>query len=132
MFPSNVVNKPINQSTINNFLMVNEYHYLIGLRLSDFNKKIVKAFEILKNNGIEIDQLYYNRIAQLTDYVNNKLNIENYEDFKRIISFIELSEILVNQGIEDNDFDCLTEGLYSLKSNLENFKIWIREWFTCI
>jgi len=121
MYPINVDN-PINQSTINNFLMVNEYHYLVGLRLSDFNKKIVKAFEILKDNGTEIDQLYYKRIVQLTDYVNNKLNIRDYEDFKRIISFIELSEILINQGIKDNNFDCLTEALYSLKSNLENFK----------
>ena len=131
MYSINTTNKLVTQSTINKFLILNEYHYLVGLRLSDFNKKIVKAFEILEEAGTEIDPIYYNRIAQLTDYVNKKLNIDDREDFKRIISFIELSEILINQGKEDNDFDCLTEGLYSLQSNLENFKTEY-DWFTSI
>lgn len=120
--PANTINRPITKSTIYKFLMANEYHYMIGLRLSDFNKKVVKAFEMLEDEGIEIDPLYYNRIAQLTDYVNNKLSIDDYDDFKRIISFIELSEILIKQGTEEKDFDCLTEGIYTLKSNLENYK----------
>lgn len=68
MNPANTINRPITKSTIYKYLMANEYHYMIGLRLSDFNKKVVKAFKMLENEGIEIDPLYYNRIAQLTDY----------------------------------------------------------------
>lgn len=64
--------------------------------------------------------------------MNNKLSIADYNDFKRIISFIELSEILIKQCTEERerDFDCLTEGIYTLKSNLETFKTEYN-WFIC-
>lgn len=118
----NNINYSINQHTINKFLQKYEYQYMVCFKLSDFNKKLVKGFELLNKEGTNIDEIYYERIAQLTDYVNNKLNIRNYEDFKKAIAFIEMSEVILDQGIREKDFDCLTEGLYTLKSNLENFE----------
>lgn len=113
-------NSELDQQSINKFIETNEYNLMVALKVSDFNKKFIKGLKIIEDEGEPINNKLYYRIKELFDFVNQDLNIETFDEFKRTIAFIESSDILLERGIKDKDLECLSTGFYGLKSNLTN------------
>lgn len=94
-------------------------------RIEEINLKFIEGLNIIENEGQKINERYYERVDELSDLAQNKLNISNLTDFNKVIAFIELSDLMLNRGIKDKSLDCLTAGFYGLRSDLESLDIFL-------
>ena len=95
-------------------------------RVVKFNNKVFEGFKSLEENGVFVDDRYYEYITELNQKVFDSLSINNYNDFNKALGAVKSSELLVDNGIINNDLDCLSEGLYGLGYLLEDLDLFGR------
>lgn len=92
-------------------------------KIEEINLKFIEGLKIVEDEGQDINSVYYDRIDELSNLAQNKLNISNLKDFNKVMAFIELADLMLNRGIKDKSLDCLTAGFYGLKVDLESLDI---------
>lgn len=115
---SNITNEEFNHN-----LDIVNYTSSIFSKIVDFNNKVVDALKTLENEGYTIYPEDYEYINELNYSAYKKLLVQTSQEYSKIIGAIGISEILVNQGIEDKDVECLTEGLYTLGQILNDLNV---------
>ena len=95
--------------------------HLVGVKIDSFNKNFLKQLLIFEKEGMQINEKYYYRIAELSDIAYNKIHIQNNNDFKKIEAAISMSERISSKGFENRDFECFITSLYNLKTRLKMF-----------
>lgn len=88
-----------------------------------FNNKVFEEFKSLEENGVFVNDNYYEYITELNQKVFDSLSINNYNDFYKALGAIKSSELLVDNAIANNDLEALTEGLYGLGFLLEDLNL---------
>ncbi len=91
-----------------------------------FNNKVFEEFKSLEENGVFVNDNYYEYITELNQKVFDSLSINNYNDFNKALGAIKSSELLVDNAIANNDLEALTEGLYGLGFLLEDLNLFGR------
>ena len=91
-----------------------------------FNNKVFEEFKSLEENGVFVNDNYYEYITELNQKVFDSLSINNYNDFYKALGAIKSSELLVDNAIANNDLEALTEGLYGLGFLLEDLNLFGR------
>lgn len=92
-------------------------------KIEEINLKFIEGLKIVEDEGQDINSVYYDRIDELSNLAQNKLNISNLKDFNKVMAFIELADLMLNRGIKDKSLDRLTAGFYGLKVDLESLDI---------
>lgn len=103
------------------------YNATVLGKIEEINLKFIEGLNIMENEGKEINEKYYERINELSNLAQNYLNITNSKDFNKVIAFIELSELMINRGIQDKNLDCMVAGFYGLKQDLQSLNIFNNE-----
>lgn len=99
------------------------YSSSIFSKIVTFNNKVLEGFKLLEDDGIEINDRYYEYIIELDELASNNLCIDDFNDFNKAFSAIRSSELLIDNGILNKDLECITEGLYGLGFILEDLGI---------
>lgn len=121
------LNEIKNNKDFNHNLEIVNYSSSIFSKIVDFNNKVLDAFNKLEKDGCTVYSEDYEYINELNYSAYKKLNVETYQEYSKIVGAIGISEMLVNQGIEDNDVECLTEGLYTLGQILNELNVFDKE-----
>ena len=108
---------------LNSSVRIITYNSMVCGRIGSFIGKFLDALIDLEHQGQEINKRYYERVDNLINLISNNLNITNSELYSKVMASIGLFEILLNQGIENKDIECLTEGFYGLEDDLKTLNI---------
>lgn len=111
-----------NPTTLNNQIKLKRYNFIAGGRIEEFNEKIIEGLNIFKEEGMEVNNIYYQRVCELSSLSEN-LNITSIDEFNRVMAFVDVAFFMIRKGINNLDFECMISGLYGLDNDLNNFKL---------
>ena len=100
----------------------NQAKSLIGC----FHLKIFKCLESILRTKNEPDDFIFDLsdfIANYFDKVDYKLNIKNLNDFNELIIILEVSSILIDIALDENDLEWIYEPFYQIESRLKKEKL---------
>ena len=110
----------MNSSTIisdvefNHNLNVVRYTSAIFSKIVDFNDKVIDGFKMLKKEGINVSDSYFEYVDKLNNLAYKHLCVQTREEYNKILGAIGAGDILVNRGILDKNLETLGQGLYNL------------------
>lgn len=114
------------QNTLNEKFNFIRYNAIALGRIEEINIKFLEGLKLLEDNGNVINEQYYHRMRELSDLAENKMCIKTFEDFNKVIAYIEMSNILITRGIKDIDEEPMITGFYNLKHNLNKLNIFLK------
>lgn len=112
----------IEESALSDMIYSRKYNALAQSNIEEFNQKYFQALLSLKDNDIDYNyDIYFQNLAEFSTLVNKNLAVKNKKDYQKILAIIGMADVVLNQGIENNDFETLTAAFSSLKIDLKTF-----------
>lgn len=119
----------MNSSTIisdvdfNHNLNMVRYTSAIFSKIVDFNNKVIDGLKMLKEEGITVNDTYFEYIDKINNLAYRHLCVKTSEEYNRILGAIGAGDVLVNKGILDKDIEALSQGLYNLGYFLNDLNV---------
>ena len=111
------------QENLNIILPIRRYTNMASVKLLTFVDKCVRSLNYLKNDGFEIDDLYYQRLSEFTDIISTKLSVKDYNTYQKIKSYINMALVVVDSAFNHKDPGSLISSFYGLKNNLNKLNV---------
>ena len=111
------------QENLNIILPIRRYTNMASAKLLTFVDKCVRSLNYLKNDGFEIDDLYYQRLSEFTDIISTKLSVKDYNTYQKIKSYINMALVVVDSAFNHKDPGSLISSFYGLKNNLNKLNV---------
>ena len=106
-----------------NTIYSRKYTNLAQNKIEEFNNKYFNALVYIKNNNnLNLDSYFY-CLFDFSNYIDEKLYITNENLLNMVLASIDMSIIVLNQGIKNKDLESLTTAFYTLKSDLSSLDI---------
>jgi len=116
-------------SNLDSNMLIRENKGKIQERIEQFNIKYVNAIRRLKDSNPDYDLDYYEyKVAELSFKVDKLLVIKSHNVLRQVLASISMSDLLLDEGIENNDLECLMTAFSTLRYDLDNLNIF-KEWF---
>ena len=120
-------NQNIRLVNLDDTILFRENKAKIQEKIEQFNQKFLKAIRKLKDMAADFDyESYEYSVAELSDKVENNLIIKDEQKLKQTLASIAMSDILLDEGIEQKDPECLTAALSGLIFDLNNLEIFTK------
>ena len=116
-------NSNIIQENLQINLPIMRYTNMASAKILTFVDKCVRSLNYLKNEGFEIDDLYYQRLSEFTDTISNKLIVNDYKTYQKIKSYINMASLIVDSGFNHKDPGSVISSFYNLKNNLNKLNV---------
>ena len=110
------------EKKLNEFNII-RYNTVVCGKIEEINVKFLEGLKLLSNESKLTNQGYIEKIEDLSNLARNHLNIQNNNDYKKAIAYIELTDVLITRGIKDLDEEPLASGFFNLKHNLKDLNI---------
>lgn len=104
-------------------LPIRRYTSMASAELLSFVDKCFRSLNYLKNDGFEIDELYYQRLSEFSDLISTKLTVKDYHTYQRIQAYINMATVVVDSGFNHKDPGSILSSFYGLKNNLNELDI---------
>ena len=96
--------------------------FLAKSKIEEFNINFINGLNLIMekypNNDINFDE-YLTMIVDFSDNVDNNLVIKSQKDLDKLIATVEMSDILLKQGIRNNDIETMEVSFSNLESGLK-------------
>ena len=118
--------QPFNKIYHNDYFIKNfhdSYYSILLKEILSFSDKVSNPLKLLEENGIEVNEKYYDYIIELNELASNNLHVNNSHDFNKAMSVIRSSELLINRSFINQDLECLSVGLFGLGFILDDLGI---------
>ena len=101
----------------------NKYNiFLAKSKIEEFNINFSNGLNLFMekypNNNVNFDE-YLKIIVDFSDNVDNNLVIKSQKDLDKLIATVEMSDILLKQGIRNNDIETMEVSFSNLESGLK-------------
>ena len=101
----------------------NRYNiFLAKSKIEEFNINFSNGLNLFMekypNNNVNFDE-YLKIIVDFSDNVDNNLVIKSQKDLDKLIATVEMSDILLKQGIRNNDIETMEVSFSNLESGLK-------------
>ena len=122
-----MVYKLDNSSSIQENLKINlpirRYTTMASAKILTFVDNCVRSLNYLKNEGFEIDDLYYQRLSEFSDIISNNLIVNDYKTYQKIKSYINMASLVADSGFNHKDPGSVISSFYGLKNNLNKLNV---------
>lgn len=110
-------------------MFIRENKGKIQEKIEQFNRKFIEAIRRLKHINNNYDYNYYEyKVAELSFRVDKYLTVESTKKLRQVLASIEMSNIILDEGIKNDDLECLTVAFSGLRTDLNSLHIF-KDWF---
>lgn len=107
-----------NYSNINNSIRKKMFTCMVSGRIFSYINRFIDTLNNFKKEDFEIDDIYYQKVIKLSDLVTMDLTINDEQTYSKMLASINIANLLLNNGIENKDFDSILTSFYDLKRDL--------------
>lgn len=105
-------------------MFIRENKGKIQEKIEQFNRKFIEAIRRLKHINKNYDYDYYEyKVAELSFRVDKYLTVESTKKLRQVLASIEMSNIILDEGIKNDDLECLMVAFSGLRTDLNNLHI---------
>lgn len=125
-----VKNENFDVINLDNNMLIRENKGRIQEKIEQFNIKFINAIRSLKddksnsNSNSNYDYDYYEyKVAELSFRVDKLLEVKSPKKLRQVLASISMGDLLLDEGIENNDLECLMAAFSTLRFDLDNLDI---------
>lgn len=105
-------------------MLIRENKGKIQDKVEQFNQKFINAIRCLKKLDNNYDYNYYEyKVAELSFRVDRKMSVKSSNKLKQVLASIEMSNLILDEGIKNNDIECLMAAFTGLRCDLDSLNI---------
>lgn len=101
-----------------NIIRIRKYTLNSLAELTTYIDKCITDLNYLEEEGLEINEIYYELIYEFSDSISNNLEVTNFQDYNRIKNYIKRADIVLNSAFQDKDPEPIISSFNNLKGNL--------------
>ena len=114
---SNLNNSEVQKNLYVN-LPIRKYTNMASAKILSFIDKCVRSLNYMKNDGFDIDDLYFQRLSEFSDIISTKLSVKDFSTFQRIKSYINMANVILDSGFNHKDPGSVISSFYGFKNNI--------------
>lgn len=119
-----VKNENFDVINLDNNMLIRENKGRIQEKIEQFNIKFINAIRSLKDNNSNYDYDYYEyKVAELSFRVDKMLEVKSPKKLRQVLVSISMNDLLLDEGIENNNLECLMAAFSNLRFDLDKLDI---------
>lgn len=106
-----------------NVIRIRKYTLNSLAALTEYVDSCITKLNYLQDEGIEIDEMYYDLIYNFSNLLSNNLKVKNYQEYKQITNYIKRADIVLDSAFKDKDPGPIISSFDKLKRNLIKLEV---------
>lgn len=108
---------------IDNKIKINKFSHVTSGKLATYIENFVNTLNFFKKEGYEVNNLYYQRIIEFSEYTLNNIYIDNFRTYEKTNTAIKLATHMLDLSLKHKEINQLLVGFYDLKDDLDKLNI---------